>query len=107
VVRTTAIMGSGKHQAWPPTDHFEKLLEETCSNHAYPIKHKLRDCDMMKNFIASWSLTRGMEVDHVPNESDTTPFPEEDAVMTIYDGRPSPRMHRVSISSLGTPAHYG
>jgi hypothetical protein len=20
--------GSGKHQAWPPMDHFEKLLEE-------------------------------------------------------------------------------
>jgi hypothetical protein len=43
-------------------DHFEKLLEEICSNHAYPIKHKLRDYNMMKNFIASGSLARGMEV---------------------------------------------
>jgi hypothetical protein len=39
-----AIAGSGKHRAQHPTDHFEKVLEETCSNHAYPIKHKLRDC---------------------------------------------------------------
>jgi hypothetical protein len=37
-------------------DHFEKLMEETCLNHAYPIKHKLKDCCMMKNFIASGSL---------------------------------------------------
>jgi hypothetical protein len=23
-------------------DHFERLLEETCPNHSYPVKHKLR-----------------------------------------------------------------
>jgi hypothetical protein len=44
VARAMAIVGSRKHQEQPPTDHFEKVLEETCSNHAYPIKHKLRDC---------------------------------------------------------------
>jgi hypothetical protein len=37
-------------------DCFEKLLEETYPNHAYPIKHKLRDCGMIKNFMASGSL---------------------------------------------------
>jgi hypothetical protein len=57
MVRFMAAMCSGKHQAWPPTDHFEKLLEEMCPNHAYPVKHKLRDCDMMKNFMVSGSLT--------------------------------------------------
>jgi hypothetical protein len=69
-------------------DHFEKLLEEACPNHAYPVKHKLRDCGLMKNFMASGSLTRGMELDEVPDGGDATPFPREDAVMTIYDGRP-------------------
>jgi hypothetical protein len=49
-------------------DHFKKLLEETCPNHAYPIKHKLRDCGMMKNFMASGSLARGMEVDKAPDD---------------------------------------
>jgi hypothetical protein len=48
-------IGNGKHQVWPPTDHFEKILEETCQNYAYPVKHKLRDCSMMKNFMASGS----------------------------------------------------
>jgi hypothetical protein len=57
VVHLTASACSGKRQAQPPTDHFEKLLEETCSNHAYPIKHKLKDYVMIKNFMASESLT--------------------------------------------------
>jgi hypothetical protein len=47
----------GKRQARPPTDNFERLLEEACSNHAYPIKHKLKDYGMMKNFMISGSLT--------------------------------------------------
>jgi hypothetical protein len=99
-VRAAAVIGSGKHQVRPPTDHFKNLLEETCPNHDYPVKHKLRDYVMMKNFMASRSLARSMEID----EGDTTPFPGEDMVMMIYDGRPSPGMHRMSNLSLGTPA---
>jgi hypothetical protein len=56
VVHTATAARSGKHQVGPPIDHFEKLLKETCPNHAYPIKQKLRDCDMMKNFMALRSL---------------------------------------------------
>jgi hypothetical protein len=83
MVCITVVEGIGKPQVRLPTDHFEKLLEETCLSHTYPIKHKLRDCGMMKNFMASGSLTRGMEVAEVPNEGDTMPFPREDAVTMI------------------------
>jgi hypothetical protein len=107
VVHATVVVGSGKHQARPPTDHFEKLFEESCPNHAYHIKHKLNDCGMMENFMASGSLARGMEVNEVTDEGDTTPFPEEDAVMTIYDSHPVPEMRRVSNPSLGIPARCG
>jgi hypothetical protein len=62
---------------------FKKLLDEIFLNDTYHIKHKLRDCCVMKNFMASGSLTRGIEVDKVPDEGDTMPFPGEDAVMTI------------------------
>jgi hypothetical protein len=62
---------------------------------------------MMKNFMASGSLTRGVEVDELPNEGCATPFPREDAAMTIYYGRPSSRVRHVSDLSPGTPAHYG
>jgi hypothetical protein len=104
MVCVVAATGSGKSQARPPTYHFEKLLEETCSNHAFPVKLKLRDYDMMKNFMASRSIVRGMEVDEVPNEGNTTSFLKEDVVMINHDGRPSPGMRRTSNPSLGTPA---
>jgi hypothetical protein len=35
-----------KHQALQPIDHFEKLIEVTCPNHAYPVRHKLKECTM-------------------------------------------------------------
>jgi hypothetical protein len=37
----------------PPKDHFEKILEAACPHHPYPVKHKLRDCTMMKKFMSS------------------------------------------------------
>jgi hypothetical protein len=74
--------GSDKHQARPPTDHFKWLLEEACPNHIYPIRHKLKDCGMMRIFMTSGSLTWGEELDEGPDRSDTTPFPEEKVIMS-------------------------
>jgi hypothetical protein len=37
----------------PPKGHFEKVLEAACPHHLYSIKHKLRDCTMMKRFMSS------------------------------------------------------
>jgi hypothetical protein len=96
--QTAEVVSSRKHQTQPPMDHFEQLLEETYLNHAYPVKYKL---------MTSGSLSRGMEVDKVPDKSDVTPFPREDAVMMTYDGRPSLGMCHASNLSLGTPACYG
>jgi hypothetical protein len=42
-----------KCQVWQPVDHFEKLLKVTCLNHTYPIKHKLKECTMMKNYMTT------------------------------------------------------
>jgi hypothetical protein len=41
---------SDKRQVRPPIDHFTRLLEEACPNHAYPVRHKLKDYSMMKSF---------------------------------------------------------
>jgi hypothetical protein len=38
-------------------DHFKRLLEEACPNHAYPIRHKLKDYGMMRSLMTSGSLT--------------------------------------------------
>jgi hypothetical protein len=60
-----------------------------CQNHAYLIKHKLKDCGMMKNFMTSRSLTRDKELKEDMGKSDSTPFNEEDAVMMVFGGCPS------------------
>jgi hypothetical protein len=84
-----ATAGSSvKCQALPPIDHFERLLEEACPNHAYLIKDKLKDYGTMKNFMTSGSHTQDKELDEDLGESDSTPFNEENAVMMVYGGRP-------------------
>jgi hypothetical protein len=37
-----------KRQTWLTKDHFEKLLGATCPHHPYHVKHKLKDCTMIK-----------------------------------------------------------
>jgi hypothetical protein len=37
-----------KHQTQQLSDPFKKPLEATCPNHAYPVKHKLKECTMIK-----------------------------------------------------------
>jgi hypothetical protein len=66
-----------KCQARPPTDHFLRLLKEAYPNRAYPIKHKLKDCVMMKNFMTSGSLTRDKEPEEDPGGRGATPFPRK------------------------------
>jgi hypothetical protein len=40
----------------PPTDNFRRLLEEACPNHVYPIRHRLKDCGMIRSSMTSGSL---------------------------------------------------
>jgi hypothetical protein len=54
-ISTTAR--NDKRQAMPPMNHFKRLLDEACPNHAYPIRHKLKDCGVMRSFMTSGSLT--------------------------------------------------
>jgi hypothetical protein len=57
---------------------------------------------MIKNFMTLGTLTRGRELEEDLGRSDTMPFPEEDAIMMVYDGRPPLGRHRVSSLSNGT-----
>jgi hypothetical protein len=86
--RVMTVVHSNKHKAWPPTDNFKRLLEEAYPNHVYPIKHKLKDCDIMKSFMISGYTTRGTKLNEDTGRSDTMPFPKENTVMTVYSGRP-------------------
>jgi hypothetical protein len=84
------------------TDHFERLLEEACLNHMYPVKHKLKDYVMMKNFMTSGSLTRDKEPKGDSGGGGTTPFLDEEVVMMVYDGCSPTERRRVSNLSPGT-----
>jgi hypothetical protein len=75
--RIMTVGRSVKRHMRPPTYHFERLLEEYCPNHAYHIKHKLRDCDMMKSFMISGSLTWDMELEKDQDGRDAMQFPGE------------------------------
>ena len=44
-------MGSRKPTESTP-NHFKKMLEGLCPNHAFPIKHLLKDCSLMRKFLA-------------------------------------------------------
>jgi hypothetical protein len=41
----------------PPIDQFKRLLEEAYPNHSYTVRHKLKDCGMMRIFMTSGSLS--------------------------------------------------
>jgi hypothetical protein len=88
-------------------DHFEMLLEEMCPNHVYSVKHKLRDCSLMKSFVTTGSLPGGMKIDEAPTKGSAAPFPGEDAVMTIYDSHPLPEKHRALDQRWGTRKSKG
>ena len=47
LVATTDHKG-GQKLAEGTLNHFEKLLEGHCPNHAFPIKHLYRDCGFLK-----------------------------------------------------------
>jgi hypothetical protein len=85
---TSTVASSDKCEARPPTDHFKRLLEEACPNNAYPVRHKLKDCGMMRSFMISRSLSWGAELKKGSDGSDTMPFPGENAVLMFYGGRP-------------------
>jgi hypothetical protein len=77
VRRISNAARSDMRQAMPPTNHFRRLLEEACPNHAYPIRHKLKDHDMMRSFMTLGSLTWGVELNEGLDGSNTIPFPEK------------------------------
>jgi len=51
-------------------NHFEKLLEGPCPNHAFPVKHLLKDCSLMWRFLSGGSNKVGHGKDLAPTVDD-------------------------------------
>jgi hypothetical protein len=102
----TAVQ-SDKRQARPPTNHFKRLLKMAYPNYAYLVRHKLKDCDMMKSFMILGSPTRVTGLNEDLGGSFTMPFPGENVVMMVYGGCPPPGRHRMSKLRLRPQTHCG
>jgi hypothetical protein len=67
----------------PTRDHFEKLLDAPCPHHEVPVKHTLRECRLMKNYVKG--TLNPKTADHPDKQG-----PGEDgAVHMIFGGSPA------------------
>jgi hypothetical protein len=89
-----------KRQARQHADHFEKLLKATYPNHTYPIRHKLKECTMMNNYMTTGTFARGKKPEGDLMGKAAAPFPKEKAVMSIYDG-PTPHESQCKLNLVG------
>jgi hypothetical protein len=88
---TSTAARCDKCLARPPIDHFKRLLQQAYPNHAYTVRHKLKDYGMMRSFMTSRSLTWGAEHNEGPDRS-----------VTVPSGR-----HRMSSPGPKIPTHCG
>jgi hypothetical protein len=80
-----AVERNFKWQTRLPNDHFKILLEATCPHNSYPIKHKLKDCTLMKMFMMSGAFSKDRKPEEDLGGKSAAPIPLEAAVMTIFD----------------------
>ena len=71
-------------------NHFEKLLEGPCPNHAFPVKHLLMDYGLMRWFLSRGSNKGEQEKDPTPTTDDAEEkddgFPTPDGCLMIFGG---------------------
>jgi hypothetical protein len=86
-------------------DHFERLLDASCPHHEVPVKHTLRECQLIKNYIndtlkprtADQPKKEGPSPDN--DDSMGAAYPGEDGVVHMILGgspaRPSRRCEKL------------
>jgi hypothetical protein len=65
-----------KRQPQQPTNQFEKLVKATYPNHTYPIRHKLKECTMMKNYMTTKTFSRVRKLKDDPTRKDVPQSPK-------------------------------
>jgi hypothetical protein len=79
-----------KASAEDAPDHFKKMLEGPCPNHAYPIKHTYKDCGLMKKFLSEGSKKEDGKKKPDPSGDDAEEkedaFLEETGCLMIFSG---------------------
>jgi hypothetical protein len=88
------VAAADRRGGWKPVEgtlnHFKKLLEGPCSNHAFPIKHLYKECGHMKLFLSGGSNNGEHEKDPDPTTNDAEGkdggFPMPDGCLMIFGG---------------------
>jgi hypothetical protein len=80
----------------PSKDHFEKLLDAPCPHHEVAVKHTLRQCRLMKNYVRGTLKPKTVDQpdkqgpSHENDDGAGVVFPGEDgAVHMIFGGSPA------------------
>jgi hypothetical protein len=80
----------------PTRDHFEKLLDALGPHHEVPVKHTLRECRLMKNYVKSTLKPKTVDQpdkqgpSHDNDDGTGAMFPGEDGVVhMIFGGSPA------------------
>jgi hypothetical protein len=80
----------------PTRDHFKKLLDAPCQHHEVPVKHTLKECWLMKNYVKSTLKPKTADQpdkqgpSHDNDDGAGAVFPGEDgAVHMIFGGSPA------------------
>jgi hypothetical protein len=55
----------------------------------YPVRHKLKECTMMKNYMTTRTFAKGKKPEDDSAGKAAAPIPEEKAIKPIYGG-PTP-----------------
>jgi hypothetical protein len=66
-----------------PKDHFEKLLDAPCPHHEVPVKHALKDCCLIKNYVNGTLKPRSADP---PKKAARTSNNDDDDVGAEYPG---------------------
>jgi len=86
----TADHKGGQKPVEGASNHFEKMLEGPCPNHAFPIKHLLKDCGLMRKFLAGSTNKGEQGKEPAPAADDAEEkddgFPTLDGCLMIFEG---------------------
>ena len=95
-------MGKQPQQRLP--NHFNKLMDSPCTNHAYPIKHLYKDCELLKRFLRQADRPKQGNDKEVAAKKggmtgkDGDNFPDPEECIMIFGGSDticSKRQHKV------------
>jgi hypothetical protein len=96
VERKAARPNGNQAKPAPSRDHFERLLDASCPHHEVPVKHTLRECRPMKNYVKG--TLKPKMVDHPDKQGPShdnddgagAVLPGEDGAMhMIFGGSPA------------------